>query len=107
MIVQTSIEQKLMEHFDPEHLEVTNESEMHNVPNGSETHFKVLLVTSAFSGERLINRHRAVNKVLAEELTDKIHALALHTYTGEEWKYLYDGAPGTPSCLGGFNLKAS
>lgn len=106
MIVQTSIEQKLLDHFDPEHLEVTNESGMHNVPNGSETHFKVLLVTSAFSGERLINRHRAVNKVLAEELASKIHALALHTYTRDEWTNLY-GAPDSPLCLGGFNRKAS
>lgn len=107
MIVQTSIEQKLIDHFNPDHLEVTNESGMHNVPVGSETHFKVLLVTKRFVGERLINRHRAVNKVLEDELANDIHALALHTYTAEEWRNLYDGAPDSPNCLGGGTRKAS
>lgn len=101
MNIQTNIEEKLMEHFNPAHLEVVNESYKHNVPDGAETHFKVVLVTPKFSGERLINRHRAVNAVLREELADQIHALALHTYTGEEWQNLFDGAPASPNCLGG------
>lgn len=107
MIVQTSIEQKLLDHFKPEHLEVVNESSMHNVPTGSETHFKVTLVTGAFSGERLINRHRAVNKILREELADQVHALALHTYTNEEWQNLYGHSPDSPACLGGMKKEAS
>jgi BolA protein len=45
--------------------------------------FKVVMVTAKFAGERLINRHRAVNTVLKEELAEQMHALALHTYTGE------------------------
>ena len=68
MNIQNNIERKLLDHFDPAHLEVVNESFMHNVPTGSETHFKVVLVTPKFSGERLINRHRAVNAVLKDEL---------------------------------------
>ena len=107
MNIQNSIEQKLMAHFDPAHLEVINESFMHNVPSGAETHFKVVLVTPAFSGERLINRHRAVNKVLKEELADQIHALALHTYTHDEWTALYGESPDSPSCLGGMRRTAS
>ncbi|MCV2883571.1 transcriptional regulator BolA [Aestuariibacter sp. AA17] len=101
MNIQNSIEQKLLAHFDPAHLEVVNESFMHNVPAGSETHFKVVLVTPRFSGERLINRHRAVNAVLKDELADQIHALALHTYTDDEWQSLYGGSPNSPKCLGG------
>lgn len=107
MNIQNNIEQKLLAHFSPAHLEVINESFMHNVPNGSETHFKVVLVTPEFSGERLINRHRAVNAVLKEELADQIHALALHTYTDEEWVSLYGDSPNSPSCLGGMNKAAS
>ena len=60
------IEQRLADSFAPAHLEVVNESGNHNVPAGSETHFKVVLVSPAFEGQRLIARHRAVNAVLAE-----------------------------------------
>ncbi len=107
MNIQNNIERKLLDHFDPAHLEVVNESFMHNVPTGSETHFKVVLVTPKFSGERLINRHRAVNAVLKDELADQIHALALHTYTDEEWQNLYGHAPASPHCLGGMKKTAS
>jgi BolA protein len=107
MNIHHVIEQKLLKHFEPQHLEVVNESFMHNVPAGSESHFKVVLVTPKFAGERLINRHRAVNSVLKEELAEHIHALALHTYTDSEWQNLYGGSPPSPNCLGGGNKKSS
>lgn len=106
MNIQIDIENKLTEHFAPEHLEVINESHQHNVAPGSETHFKVVLVSTQFNGERLINRHRAVNAVLKEELANKIHALALHTYTDSEWQGLYGGAPASPTCRGGMKRQA-
>ncbi|QBL08696.1 BolA/IbaG family iron-sulfur metabolism protein [Rheinheimera sp. D18] len=102
MLIQTAIEQKLLSKFDPEFLEVVNESHLHNVPQGSESHFKVVIVTPAFNGLRLIQRHRAVNAELAEELAEKIHALALHTYTPSEWhEYYADKTPISPRCYGG------
>jgi BolA protein len=107
MNIQNNIEQKLLNHFEPAHLEVINESSMHNVPVGSESHFKVVLVSPQFAGERLINRHRKVNAVLKEELAEKIHALALHTYTDDEWHGLYGKSPDSPNCLGGSNQQNS
>jgi BolA protein len=101
MNIQNSIERKLLSHFNPEHLEVLNESYKHNVPEGSESHFKVVIVTPAFSGERLIKRHRLVNAVLKEELANDIHALALHTYTQEEFEKLFGDIPQSPNCMGG------
>lgn len=101
MNIQNSIEQKLAEQFAPVFLEVTNESSQHNVPIGSETHFKVVLVSPSFSGKRLLNRHRAVNAVLKDEIENHIHALALHTYTEQEWERLYGDVPASPNCLGG------
>ena len=101
MKIQNNIEKKLLSHFDPQHLEVINESAMHNVPAGSESHFKVVIVTPMFGGERLIKRHRAVNAVLKEELANDIHALALHTYTQGEWHNLFGAFPTSPNCLGG------
>lgn len=101
MNTQEIISEKLDRRFGLKHLEVVNESGGHNVPPGSETHFKVVLVSDEFTGQRLLARHRAVNEALAEELAGGVHALALHTYTAEEWQARFGGAPMSPPCLGG------
>lgn len=100
-MVKERIEEKLADEFDPEHLEVVNESGNHNVPDGSETHFKVVIVSESFAGERLIARHRRVNEALATELAGPVHALAIHTYTAEDWRKRFGDAPMSPPCLGG------
>ncbi|WP_448569670.1 BolA family protein [Thalassotalea ganghwensis] len=102
MSIEAVIEQKLLSAFSPLYLDVINESHQHNVAPGSESHFKVIIVAPDFEGERLIKRHRAVNAVLATELAEHIHALALHTYTEKEWReYYQDNTPLSPKCLGG------
>lgn len=100
-MLQERIERKLADALDPEHLEVVNESGNHNVADGSETHFKVVVVAQAFEGERLLKRHRLVNSALAEELAGGVHALAMHTYTAAEWRERFGSAPMSPPCLGG------
>lgn len=99
--IQTIIEQKLNIEFTPSYLEVINESNNHNVPPGSESHFKVTIVSEAFEGKRLLQRHRAVNKALAEQLANDIHALAMHTYTQTEWQEHNKQSPTSPNCMGG------
>jgi BolA protein len=101
MIVQRIIEQKLVDSISLVGLKVTNESHMHNVPTGSESHFKVVIISDDFEGERLIRRHQRINKILANELENKIHALALHTLTPNEWKAKGEAAMPSPKCLGG------
>ncbi|MBL6690129.1 MAG: BolA/IbaG family iron-sulfur metabolism protein [Pseudomonadales bacterium] len=101
MSVQTRIEEKLGNNLDLKHLEVINESGGHNVPPGSESHFKVVLVSELFDGERPVARHRRVNQILKEELANDIHALAIHTYTEDEWRDKHGEAPLSPPCLGG------
>lgn len=100
MVVQRTIERKLREAMRPEHLEVINESGQHSVPKDSETHFKVVLVSADFRGKRAVARHRMVYQLLADELAAGVHALALHTYTPEEWTSAR-AAPESPRCLGG------
>ncbi|NOH72401.1 transcriptional regulator BolA [Vibrio pectenicida] len=100
-MIQEVIETKLSDYFIPIHLEVLNESYMHNVPEGAESHFKVVIVSDKFEGQRLLGRHRLVNQVLANELANHIHALSIHTYTLEEWKKQNQIAPDSPMCLGG------
>jgi len=101
MTMLSTIEQKLANAINLSHLEVINESSNHNVPEGSESHFKVILVSDDFAEKALLKRHRMINETLAEELKHKIHALAIHTYTVNEWAEQNNNAPMSPPCLGG------
>ncbi len=100
MTMQSTIESQLTERFNIEYLDVQNESHMHNVAPGSESHFKVTLVASEFEDLMLIKRHRLVNSALADELK-QIHALALHTLTPSEWSAKGGKVADSPKCRGG------
>jgi BolA protein len=97
---ESIIIKKLEEVFSPDHLQVINESASHNVPEGSESHFKVVLVSQSFEGQSAVKRHQSVYAVLAAELQSGVHALALHTYLPVEWEKR-QSAPISPDCLGG------
>jgi BolA protein len=97
---ESTIIKKLEEAFSPVHLDVINESASHNVPDGSESHFKVVLVSQSFEGQTAVKRHQSVYSVLAVELQAGVHALALHTYLPDEWKK-QQSVPASPVCLGG------
>jgi BolA protein len=99
--IQQIITTKLQSALTPEFLEVLNESYMHSVPTGSESHFKIVVVSKNFVGQRLVKRHQLVFGILAAELAGSVHALAMHTYTPVEWNDNNNGAPDSPSCLGG------
>ena len=83
------MEKRLNEALSPERLEIVNESHLHAghhhvelghhaVFDGSgETHFRVRIVSSAFAGKSRVERHRAVNELLADELKAGLHALAI------------------------------
>jgi BolA protein len=101
MSVQEIIERKITDHLNPVYLEVRNESYMHSVPPGSESHFKVTVVSDKFEGKMLVARHRLLNETLAEELTGPVHALSLHTMTPSEWAEKGGNVPDSPPCHGG------
>jgi stress-induced morphogen len=98
--VEKLILNKLVAEFDPGTLEVTNESFMHSVPEGSESHFKIVVVCHKFEGKRLVQR-QMIYALLREELAGPVHALAMHTYTSEEWQTKERSAPESPKCHGG------
>lgn len=97
---ETLLWQTLTTQFAPSHLEVHNESHMHSVPANSETHFKLVIVSPHFEGKRQVQRHQAVYASLAELFQQGLHALALHTYSPEEWE-ASQSVPASPQCLGG------
>ena len=106
MSVQDQIQQKLQTELDPVHLEVLNESHMHNVPPGSESHFKVTVVSGSFEAMKLLARHQLCNRILADELAGPVHALSLYTLTPEEWVERGGAVPESPPCHGGSKADA-
>lgn len=93
------IQRSLEEAFSPEHLSVLNESDSHSVPKGSETHFKVVLVSNRFDGKSRVERHTMVYGALEAEFKAKLHALSLVTRTPEEWA-ASNAVPASPECAG-------
>ena len=81
----------------PQHLDVLDESHMHS--RGLETHYKAVIVSQQFAGLNAVKRHQKVYAAVGE-LMGQIHALALHTYTPDEWSQ-QGVAPDSPTCYGG------
>lgn len=81
MGVADQIHEKLAAAFQPDSLEVIDESHHHaghaGAREGGESHFRVKMTAAALSPMNRVARSRAVHKVLAEELAGPVHALAL------------------------------
>ena len=88
MTVKSVIEKKLAEGLKPRRLSIVDESHKHaghaGARAGGESHFRVEVVSAAFTGLTRVARQRLVYGLLAEELKGPIHALALSTLTPEE-----------------------
>lgn len=102
MSLQETIEAKIRAALSPVELRLVNESPMHNVPPGAESHWNLVVVSSAFEGRGPVDRHRQVYGALGEELRGAIHALTLKTLTPAEWQALDGKADNvSPPCMGG------
>jgi stress-induced morphogen len=81
MRVEQAIREKLSAAFTQAAIEVVNDSHRHaghgSSPGTGESHFSVVVVSPVFAGKSRLERHRMVNAALAEELSGKIHALAI------------------------------
>lgn len=89
MRMAEKIDVKIRAALAPERLEVKDESHLHAGHAGArpegESHFRLLIVSSRFEGLSRVARQRAVNDILREELSTRIHALAMKTLTPEEY----------------------
>ena len=101
MNVQETIENKITEALSPSYLTVMNESYMHSVPPGAESHFKLVIVTDSFDGVPRVRRHQTVNGILKDELAGPLHALSMETLTPDEWERKGGVVRESPDCLGG------
>jgi stress-induced morphogen len=98
--VERAIEDQLVSTFSPVALQVLNESYMHSVPPGSESHFKVVVVSETFDGQRPLARHRSISSALAEQL-EAIHALSIEALTPAQWQARGGQVAASPKCRGG------
>jgi BolA protein len=75
------ITEKLKTAFEPVSFELIDESENHRGHGGwregGESHFRLRMTSASFAGQGRVQRQRAVNTVLAEELAGPVHALAM------------------------------
>ncbi|WP_032093179.1 BolA/IbaG family iron-sulfur metabolism protein [Necropsobacter rosorum] len=100
MSKQQELQAKIHAEFAPHFLHIENESHLHSAGRGAESHFKIVIVCEAFAGMTKIARHRAVYQLLAADLQNGIHALALHTYSPSEWENLNRRIPSSTRCAG-------
>ncbi len=82
MDMRTRILTKLATALDPIALDVSDDSHLHaghagNPNGGGETHFSIKVVSQAFAGKSRLQMHRAINGLLADELSAGVHALAI------------------------------
>ncbi|WP_413578092.1 BolA family protein [Bdellovibrio sp. HCB290] len=98
---EARIFESLTSALSPSILEIENESHMHSGP-GSETHYKVLIVSSLFEGKSRIDRQRSVNDVLKTEFNNGLHALTQKALTPAEFDLQKDALNFiSPECRGG------
>jgi acid stress-induced BolA-like protein IbaG/YrbA len=54
--------------------------------SGDGRHWAAVIVSPAFEGKRLIQRHQMVYATLGKRIqTDEVHALSMKTHTPAEW----------------------
>jgi BolA protein len=86
--VTQSIRDKLTAAFQPERLEVVDDSARHaghaGAREGGESHFNVVIVAEAFKGQGRVQRQRAVYSALSEELAGPVHALSVKAFAPDE-----------------------
>ena len=82
--IQDTIKETLIKDFNPSVLKIVNESYMHSVPQNSETHFKLVIVSDFFTNITKVKRHQIIYKSL-ENIMKQIHALSINSFDEAEY----------------------
>ena len=83
-IIENQIIEIINDKLSPSVLNIINESFMHNVPTGSESHFKLIVVSDLFKDLTNVKRHQLIYRTL-NEIMDEIHALSIHAFDEKEY----------------------
>ena len=84
-----SLEKKLHDAFNPDKLEIINESHLHaghqpGFDGSGESHIRIKLVSSEFDGMNRVERHRKINALLNHEMDRGLHAVAIEAHSPTE-----------------------
>ena len=83
-IIENQIIEIINDKLSPSVLNIINESFMHNVPTGSESHFKLIVVSDEFKDLTNVKRHQLIYRTL-NEIMEEIHALSIHAFDEKEY----------------------
>lgn len=81
------IHERLTVALSPVLLDITDDSHKHAGHAGARQgggHFIVKIVSAAFTGQGLLQRHRLVYEALGDAMHQEIHALSIQAYTPQE-----------------------
>jgi BolA protein len=83
-----AIEETLTRALEATRVEVTDQSALHAGHEAAQEgggHFQVLVVSEKFRGQSRVAAQRMVYAALGDMMRNEIHALAMRTYTPEQW----------------------
>ena len=81
------IKSLLTEALTPERLEIADNSQAHAGHAGAQSgggHYHVLIVSYAFTGKSLVQRHQLIYKALGDLMKHEIHALGIEALSPTE-----------------------
>ena len=84
------MESTLIQKFNPVKLEIINDSNNHSVKEGSETHFRLYIVSECFKNKTKVQTHQEIYKLFTNEMGEKhlnkLHSLSIYSYSPEEYE---------------------
>lgn len=93
---------KLNQELNPAYFYLEDESGQHSVPEGAESHFKLIVASDSFLGLSKVERHQKIYSLLSDEFKKGLHALSIRAYTLPEWEKEKNQLNFvSPECLGG------
>lgn len=97
--MRNCINAALVAAFSPMVCDVQDESHLHS--RGTQTHYKVVLVSDSFFNVSRVKRHQLVYAALGD-IMKQIHALSIYAYSVEEWlESESEKSHESPQCRGG------
>ncbi|MEN9559611.1 MAG: hypothetical protein RLZZ502_822 [Pseudomonadota bacterium] len=81
MVTPEYVKASILANLDCLHCEVTGDGQ----------HFEAVVVSTAFSGLRMVQQHQRVYAALGDKMREEIHALSMKTYSPEQWANTHNG----------------
>lgn len=93
---------RIQESLEPTFIELVDESYKHSAGPDAGTHWRCVVVSAAFDGKRLLQRHRLVYGALGDAMNTFVHAFSPKTLTPTEYSASGQAVQhDTPDCMGG------